>query len=122
MFGLSDNAKYNDIPLYIPDEVKEAILDDFHENCENYLLKSLVWDYLHEDRIRHILQDPIEDLKNHNPRVGYIRYMLKSINVEEIVIQGTFAKVELIGEAIIETSQRKTINELQITVRVFNLP
>jgi hypothetical protein len=92
---------------------------DFHENCENYFLKSLVWYYLNEDKIR---QMPLNPIKEYNSNAGNIRYMLRSLKVEEIVIQGSFAKVVLIGGAIVETSQRKTINELQITVRVYNLP
>jgi hypothetical protein len=101
----------------MPEEVKEAILKDFKENCEEYLRKSLVRSFakhranaIHKPSGKTYFKEINEE----------VRYKLVAVWVQQVDLRESFAKVVVVGEASVETTYgREMLNKLDITVSLW---
>jgi hypothetical protein len=105
---------YVDVPLYVPDEVKEAISNDFQENCDNYLLQSLAYNYLF-DRFRGL---PIHETEIIEFKGEEYRYEYGSVHIMNMEIRGSFAKVEIRALASLSDYKDRSLKSLHVIVRM----
>jgi hypothetical protein len=90
----------------------EAISNDFHENCESYLLKTLVKRHLNYG-LRELPIDEKETIEVHGKEY---ECRLGCVWVETIEIRGSFAKVVIKGGADVWDKNGGLLNILSVTV------